>query len=298
MRPPLTPPEFHRWTMSDGYVLRGRVWSAPRHDRSRAVIYLHGIQSHGTWFAWSASLLAEHGCPVILPDRRGSGLNEIARGDTPSAQRWLSDIDELASWMQRSYDVARFELVGVSWGGKLALAWALRRAERVARLLLIGPGLFPSVDLGWPVRVKIGLSLLGGGKRNFAIPLDEPALFTDNPAGQGFIANDPLKLSRATARFFWHSRRLDRWLLQTPAGALQSDTTLVLAGRDRIIRNQPTEAWLARVAGGNGRVVRFPEAAHTLEFAADPGGFRDLIERWVSQGSQLGWQKRVATDGC
>lgn len=284
--------------MSDGYVLHGRVWPPGRRDRSLAIIYLHGIQSHGGWFEWSASLLAAHGCAVILPDRRGSGLNDAARGDTPSADRWLQDVDELATWAQGKFAIERFDLVGVSWGGKPALAWALGRTDRVGRLLLVGPGLFPAVDVGRHVRLRIGLSLLRGGKRRFAIPLDDPELFTDNPDGQDFIANDPLKLTRATGRFFWHSRRLDRRLLRAPGDSLRAETTLALAGRDRIIRNQPTEAWVRRVAGRNVRVATISDAAHTLEFAADRGRFRELLEAWVSGKPQVAEEKRVATRGC
>ncbi|MFQ5806233.1 MAG: alpha/beta hydrolase [Phycisphaerae bacterium] len=284
--------------MSDGYALHGRVWRPTRRDPSRAVIYLHGIQSHGGWFEWSASLLAQYGGPVILPDRRGSGLNDVARGDTPSAQRWLEDIDELARWAEREFGVGGFELVGVSWGGKPALAWALRRADRVARLLLIGPGLFPAVDVGLRTRFQIGLSLLRGEKRTFPIPLDDPPLFTDNPEGQDFIANDPLKLTRATARFFWHSASLDRRLRRAATGALRAETTLVLAGADRIIRNPLTEAWILRVAGEKTRVVTLPDAGHTLEFAADRRPFRALMERWVSDGLQVAEEKRLATTGC
>jgi acylglycerol lipase len=298
MRPPLTPPAFQRWTMSDRYTLRGRVWPPTCPNSPHAVIYLHGIQSHGGWFEWSASRLAQHGQPVILPDRRGSGLNHAARGDTPSAERWLLDVDELATWAREEYGVGGFDVVGVSWGGKLALAWTLRHAECVSRLLLIGPGLFPAVDIGRWNRFRIGLSLSTGGKRTFAIPLGDPGLFTDNPKGQGFIAGDPLKLTRATARFFWHSRRLDRRLLRTAAGALQAETMLVLAGEDRIIRNQPTEAWLQRVAGRSAQVVTFPDAAHTLEFAAAPEGFRDVIDGWVSGGLQVVPRKRLAAEGC
>jgi len=268
--------------MSDGYVLRGRLWTPERDRRPHAIIYLHGIQSHGGWFEWSAALLAEHGCAVVLPDRRGSGMNEAQRGDTPSWQRWLLDIDELAGWTQAELGAENLDLVGISWGGKPALAWALRQPQRVRRLLLVGPGLFPAVDLGVRERFRIARSLLSGGKRSFAIPLNDPELFTDNPVGQHFIADDPLRLTQVTARFLWHSRRLDRHLLATADGALRSETTLVLAGRDRIIRNLPTEAWLRRVAGEQARVVEFAEAAHTLEFAADQAQYRDLLERWGS----------------
>jgi pimeloyl-ACP methyl ester carboxylesterase len=158
----------------------------------------------------------------------------------------------------------------------------LRHADRVGRLLLVGPGLFPAVDVGLRARFQIARALLSGGRRPFASPLDDPNLFTDNPAGRDFIANDSLKLTHATARFLWHSRRLDRDLLRTPDGELRCATTLVLAGRDRIIRNQPTEAWLRRVAGDHARVVKFDEAAHTLEFAADAARYRDLLGRWVT----------------
>lgn len=76
---PHSPPEFHSWTMSDGYVLHGRLWHPAGIARDGAILYLHGIQSHGGWFEWSASLLAHLGYPVLLPDRRGSGLNRPAR---------------------------------------------------------------------------------------------------------------------------------------------------------------------------------------------------------------------------
>lgn len=287
MGPPLTSPQLPEWTLSDGYALRGRLWVPSRQVSSQAVIFLHGIQSHGGWFEWSASLLAKQGCVVILPDRRGSGLNSVARGDTPSAERWLADVDELAAWAQDELGVGRFDLVGVSWGGKLALAWALQNAAQVRRLLLIGPGLFPAVDISARTRLQVGLSLLAGGGRMFAIPLDDPALFTDNPVGREFIASDPLKLTQATARFFWASRRLDRRLLRTPAGALEAPTTLVLAGRDQIIRNRPTKAWIERVTDGNAQVATFAKSAHTLEFSADRAPLSDLIGAWVSGGVQV-----------
>ena len=279
MRIPEIPPEFATWTMSDGYALRGRLWP-PTRSADVGCLYVHGIQSHGGWFAWSASLISQSGCPVLLADRRGSGLNPRARGDTPSAERWLEDLDELATWLERAYGVRRLALTGVSWGAKPAVAWALRRRERVARLLLVAPGLFPAVGYGLGARVRVGVSALTDGTRTFRIPLDDVALFTANPEGRRFIAEDDLKLTRATARFFYHSRRLDKRLARARRRSLPRPVTLVLAERDRIVRNRPTCAWLRRLTGGACDGQLFEGAEHTIEFERDVTRFGQLLRDW------------------
>jgi len=282
MRSPSHPPQLFSWQLGDGTSLRGRLWRPLARSAHSAVVYLHGIQSHGGWFEWSASLLASGGRLVLLPDRRGSGLNAEDRGDSPSAERWLDDLDDLAAWAQAEFGVQRFDVVGVSWGGKPAVAWALRRPELVGRVLLIAPGLFPAVDIGLRGRLGVGVSLVTRHPRQLTpIPLDDPALFTDNPAGRRFIGGDELKLTHVTARFLFHSARLDRMLVRAAKGSLRADAELVLAGRDRIIRNVPTEAWLRRLSASAPVVHTLAEAAHTLEFEVDVSVFEGLLLDWV-----------------
>jgi alpha-beta hydrolase superfamily lysophospholipase len=283
-----TAPELTHWRLSDGYDCSGRVWM-PGADRAQQVIvYLHGIQSHGGWFVESAQRLAENGGAVVLPDRRGSGLNEKQRGHTSSIERWLVDLDEITDWARRRFACERFSIVGVSWGGKLAAAWALRRPERVARLLLIAPGVFPAVDIGLTARLRIGASLTAGGQARFEIPLSDPALFTDNVERQAFIERDQLKLTHATARFLYCSRRLDVQLQRLRAGALQTPATLLLAQADRIIRNDRTRAWAERVFGQKPEIHCLP-SAHTLEFCANPADFFSIIETWREAGIGSSW---------
>jgi acylglycerol lipase len=281
MRTPLETPDLRTWRMRDRYELHGRIWPGAGRDTDAIIFYLHGIQSHGGWFEWSASLLAGSGRPVILPDRRGSGLNQDARGDTPSFERLLDDLDELAAAANAEFGPKPIAVVGVSWGGKLAVAWAVRRPAHVVRLLLVAPGLFPAVDVGLLRRLQIGAALLRRPTRLLSIPLDDPALFTDNPAGRDFIARDPLKLSHATARFLYESARLDHLLARIKPGALRADVTLLLAGRERIVRNPPTERWLRRVCAAEPRVQHLPEAAHTLEFESDVGPYEHILRTWM-----------------
>lgn len=283
MHEPLIQPEFRTWNMSDGYPVRGRFWPARRAPASMGVLYLHGIQSHGGWYEWSASILAdEAGCPVLMPDRRGSGLNTERRGDIASAEQWLRDVDEHVHLLRAECEVERILLVGVSWGGKLAAAWCQARctengprtrpsvdAIRVPPpygLMLIAPGVFPAVDLHWMEKVNVGVALLRSPEQLFPVPLNDAALFTDDPAGQRYIEQDPLKLTHVSARFLIESRRLDRKLHKLTDGALAIPVSVALAGNERIIRNPQTVAWARRVFDPPAEIREFAPAFHTLEY--------------------------------
>jgi alpha-beta hydrolase superfamily lysophospholipase len=153
----------------------------------------------------------------------------------------------------------------------------------VASLTLIAPGIAPRVDASPWTKLRIGLALLLRPWGRFEIPLDEPELFTDNPAGREYIAADPLRLRRATAKFFWASRRLDRMIARAPEGAVDAPTTLLLADRDRIIDNARTREIVARLTAGRAEVRTF-HAAHTLEFEPDPSAFHAALLAAVARG--------------
>src|SRR6516164_3949617 len=108
---------FH--TAGDGYRWSYRRYAA--HGVMRAsVVCVHGIQSHAGWYGHSCRRLAEAGFEVSFLDRRGSGHNETARGDTPSFRRLLDDIAEYIR-AQRSQADHPFFVTGISWGAKLAV---------------------------------------------------------------------------------------------------------------------------------------------------------------------------------
>ncbi|MCG3128728.1 MAG: hypothetical protein CHACPFDD_03619 [Phycisphaerae bacterium] len=282
MLPPLTPPQQRAWRMSDGYEIQGRWW--PGSDGQRVVvIYLHGIQSHGGWYQRSASLLASTGLPVLMPDRRGSGLNPPPRGDTPAMQRWLDDLSELADGVTAAARCQQVALVGVSWGGKPACVWAMQHPQRCASLALIAPGLFPQVDIGIVERLRVGWSLISEPEARFAIPLQDPRLFTSDTAAQRWIEQDALKLTHVTGRFLYESRRLDRFLAKADKNALPMPIWLALAGEDRIIRNDGTRDWVGMVAPQT-LVTEFTKAHHTLEFDAE----RERIDAaWLTWARSL-----------
>ncbi len=175
----------------------------------RGVLYLHGIQSHGGWFLRSCDYLRQQGMTVLAPDRRGSGLNAEDRGHCDSPKQLLEDVDCCVEWLRDKTGLDKVDIVAISWSGKLALAYAARQPEKVRSVVLVAPGLKARIDIGLAEKIQIGAEGLVQPKKRHEIPLNDPKLFTTNPAMLQFLEHDPLKLTEATASFFITSRRLD-----------------------------------------------------------------------------------------
>ena len=264
---------------SDGYEAYARCWM-PSEPRG-AVLYLHGIQSHSQWFEASARQLAASGLAVLMPDRRGSGRNRTDRGHVRSAKRWLRDVAECCNVLHVRTGLERFHLVGVSWGGKLALAAGCDLPHRVQSVTLIAPGLFPVVDLPVIEKLKVAWAALVARRRLFDIPLQDPALFTANPDRQAFIRNDALALKKVTAGFLMASNSLDGYLRRRTVNECRIPLKLYLAGHDRIIDNARTRAFVRQLPWQRCEITEYADAHHTLEFEPDPSDFFDDLVAWL-----------------
>ncbi len=267
---------------SDGYRWHYRHYPAEQ-PRAR-IVYLHGIQSHGGWYDASCSHLARAGFDVYFLDRRGSGLNEQNRGDTPSFRRLLDDVAEFLRWV-RAKGETKTLLLAVSWGGKLAAALQRRHPGLIEALALLCPGFFPRMSLPLGQRLRILLARLWRPRRLFPIPLNDPELFTQTPRWLEFLRQDRLALHEATARFLVESVRLDGYLRSVPKH-VRVPVLLMLAQNDRIIDNVRTEAYVQSFASAEKQIVEYPGAQHTLEFEPEPDRFLDDLTQWMLKQSE------------
>jgi alpha-beta hydrolase superfamily lysophospholipase len=271
------------FTASDGYVWRYRHYEPLVEPRGK-VACVHGIQSHGGWYEYSSKHLCQAGYGLYFLDRRGSGLNEQARGDTPGFHRLLDDLAEFlrsptiaGSTTPRTTPVF---LLGISWGGKLAVALQRAHPGLVDGLALLCPGLFPRIRPSLVARLAIICSRLVAPGKQFPIPLNDPDLFTATPQWRDFIRSDPLALRQATARFLVESVRLDRYLKEAGRD-VKVPALLLLAGMDRIIRNERTRNFVESFAHPDKMILTYPSAHHTLEFEPDHERFVGDLVRWL-----------------
>jgi acylglycerol lipase len=273
--------EVRSFTASDGYPLHVRIWPAVAPVRGQVVV-LHGVQSHGGWYHGLGQTLAESGYSASFPDRRGSGSNAIDRGHTRSPRRLNRDVVEWLRTVRSEHSDLPIALVGISWGGKLAVIAAGRHPELVGAVALVCPGLHPRVGVSGRERVAIAWAFVTNRRKTFPIPLSDPALFTANPVGQAFIAADPFSLREGTAGLLAASFIIDRLVARMP-GRIHQPALLMVAGQDRIVDNARTLAYFETMASVDRTVIEYAEGHHTLEFDQDPTRYALDLVAWFDR---------------
>jgi acylglycerol lipase len=274
--------EEREFKAADGSTLGYIAYTGPNADT--ALVYLHGVESHAGWFAQAATLLQARGYDVFCLDRRGSGINRENRG-FPSGhidnyQMLLDDIHTFITPLHERY--RQVILTGLSWGGKLATAHALAYPDDADALVLITPGLRALVDVSPLTKIRVVLFAQIAPKSEIASPIT-PEMFTITPRYLDYIKNDPLRLTHATARFYWQSSRLDRYI-ERNINRLDKPLLLFLAGQDRIIDNAGVLELLQRASLPEFEVIDYPEQTHSVQFD-DPAMLVQDIDHWLRTGT-------------
>ena len=260
-----------------GHPIRCRLWDR---DGARAtLVTVHGVVGHSLWLEPLARRLAGRGVRTLAMDRRGAGLNHEARGDAPSADALVGDLE--AVLRRASADDPPVHLCGFCWGSVYAVdtlaALAARPASTrtgidVRSAIHIAPSLFPT-PLVLGRRFRTGDS---------GIPTEEPVMpidcFTDGPALEDFIVPDPLRLRKVSPRLNACMARFSAgiWmkLLRRPLPSL-----VLLAADDRVVDNAATERLFGRLDADPVRVHTLP-GAHGIQFDA-PDAAAALVADWV-----------------
>jgi len=95
------------------------------------VILIHGYpQSGEIWRQVAPALAKSH--RVIVPDLRGMGLSEVARGGYD-----LANVSEDIHQLTKTLGIAHVEVVGHDWGGAVGATYALRYPDEVTKLVFV-----------------------------------------------------------------------------------------------------------------------------------------------------------------
>ena len=267
------------FTTFDGKELGYVAYEDPNAKSEIAMVYLHGVESHAGWFKITSELLQEHGYDVFCLDRRGSGINRENRGfetgHVDSYETLFSDIQTFIKSLQPQYK--KIILVGLSWGGKLALSYVLTYPNDIDALVLITPGISAKVDVTFFEKLQILVGTFIYPTLKITSPIEDE-MFTDSPIFLEIIRNDPLKIDVASARFYFQSVRLDRYVDRNIINN-HLPTMLILAKHDPIIDNAGVEQVVAKSSKAVTSYI-YEDQKHSVQFDA-PERLVEDIDAWL-----------------
>lgn len=230
----------------------------------------------------------------IAPDLIGMGRSDVPGDDRYeyTLERRADDLDRLVT----ALDLNDITLVGHDWGGMVAMAWAIRRPERIRRFVMMNTVAFINPpDLPLPLVMTImrgplgpllarGLNLIAHGltirgsskglgrelRRAYLAPYDS---WHNRIAIHRFVQDVPLKPDDRAWALIQRTESLLPSFRDRPA--------LLLWGlRDFLVKEGYLDHW--RRHWPHAEVVRVPEAGHFLledEPDAGVGAIRDFLDR-------------------
>lgn len=182
----------------DGQNLFGRAWCPS--ERAQAVVGLiHGLGEHSGRYTHVAEWFGKERIALIAFDLRGHGRSEGKRGDAPSFESYMRDLDAFQQQIEARFDKMSCFYYGHSMGGLLMLNYLIRRQPKILGAISSAAGLHTPLT-----QQKLKLALVQTLSRwmpKLAIPsgLDANAISRDQNVVQRYRA-DPLVHGLVTLR--------------------------------------------------------------------------------------------------
>jgi alpha-beta hydrolase superfamily lysophospholipase len=265
--------------------LHGTSWTV---DNAKANICLiHGFGEHIGRYQHVAEIFNAHGLNLFAIDLIGHGQSEGKRGDIPSFEAFLEEVNLLLKKAAETQPGLPTFLYGHSMGGCIVSKYVLSRNVEDLRGALITS---PWLRLATPapkVKAAAGKFLLKVGvniTENAGLEPDH--LSRDLSVGQAYLA-DPLVHNKISARTFTETSESGEWVLEH---ADQNKIPLLIAhgDADQITDYAASEAF-AKKAGELASFKSWPGARHETQNETNKKEVIQFYANWFLQ--QLGNQK-------
>jgi pimeloyl-ACP methyl ester carboxylesterase len=257
-------PFLDRVISVNGLSLHYVEWGAPT---AKPLVLLHGITGHARTWDRLASELGQY-YRVLALDQRGHGDSDAAPDADYRVGTMAQDLTEFVDKL----GLDTFMLVGLSMGGRIAIAYAGAHPARVERLVIVDIG----PDIHVPGLERIRRMMSGAPERieseeqaiayiRLANPLYDEAELRDRAAhGLKRLADGTLtwKYDKALREMMRQGGRRDPVDLWEPLGRIECPTLLVRGAESDILSSEIAEKMLQSLP--DGRLVELERAGHTV----------------------------------
>jgi alpha-beta hydrolase superfamily lysophospholipase len=257
------------------------IW-IPESPPKGAICLVHGIGEHIRRYDHVADYLNRAGYALFSFDLRGHGKSGGRRGDAPSYDALLDDIEILIHRSQSRFPDLPLFLYGHSMGGNLVLNYAVCRKPDITGVIVSAPGLKPaSVGSAWKLPAA----------RIFQFVI--PALLVSNEIDAADLSRDPDVVRQYRADPLVHNRislRLGVSLIDAGAWVRQrvSEIRLPLlvlqGGADRVV-DVETNLGFAQGVGKLCRLKMWPGLYHELHNEPEKDQVLAELTAWLDSGA-------------
>ena len=261
----------------DGLSLYWRGWECEQ-DAKGMICLVHGLGEHCNRYGHVASFFNQHEINFYAFDLRGHGKSEGTRGDTPSYDALMDDIQLFLEHAETRGSALPVFLYGHSLGGNLVLNYLLRRQPKVKGAVISAPALGLAFE---PPKAKLLLGrLLSIVLPSMAIAsdLETKALSHDKAVVEAY-EKDPLVHDRLTGRLFFGFRDAGDWALEHAAD-LDVPTLLMHGSEDRLTSVEASRKF-AKKAGSICEFVLWENFFHELHNEVNKDEVFDYVLKWI-----------------
>src|SRR5439155_523109 len=254
-------------------------WGAPT---APVVVLLHGVTGHArAWDDEARALAARY--RVLALDARGHGDSDPAPDGDYTVTTMAGDLTALID----AVELRRFSLVGLSMGGRVAIAFAGAHPRRVDSLVVvdIGPDIAPAG------RLRVGTLMAHTPERfdDFAAAvawaratnpryteamLRHRVTHGTRPANGGLVWKYDRAIRDAVRSGQWRDP-VDLWPLWS---AITCPTLIVRGAESDVLAPETAKRMLA--TNPHARLVEVPEAGHTVP-GEQPAAFQRLLTAFL-----------------
>ena len=116
-------------TINPALIIHFEIHNA---DEARTVLLLHGLGANSESWALQIPELVNAGFRVIAPDARGFGKSTY-----PGGKHSIADMASDIHILMNCLGISKYDVVGISMGGTIALQMAIDYPENINKLILV-----------------------------------------------------------------------------------------------------------------------------------------------------------------
>ncbi|HKV32579.1 MAG TPA: lysophospholipase [Candidatus Dormibacteraeota bacterium] len=278
-----------RLKTADGLDLYVRRWQSETVPHRWTFVVVHGLGEHGERYRHLAEWFTPLGATVYAMDQRGHGNSGGPRGDAPSLNALLDDIDAVVT-RARAESGGPLVLIGHSFGGLMAIAYTLVHPDHIDKAVLSAPLLIPKVKV--PAWKRPLTKILPRLAPRVAVSNEVDAnLLSHDPDVARRYASDPLVHNRITGGLYGATiARGEEFIAR--AGEIRVPFLLMQGRDDGIVDPIGSQRFFAGARAPERAFCVYPGMYHEIFNEVEQEKVFQDVESWLSDSTdahRTGW---------